>query len=400
MIHVDPITQAFIDAHQQSDVRTLALQLSKFPQVNMPFALNQIAGRQMALTKLPTWAATQGMIYPKHLSMEQCSSEQTARYKASLVKGRSLVDLTGGLGVDCSFLAEQFERIDYVERQEELASIAEHNFERLGLNSKITVHHGDGVNFLQAMEKVDVISLDPARRDNNGGKVVSISDCEPDVSRLDSLLLQKADIVLIKLSPMLDISLACQTLQHVQAVHVVAVNNECKELLLVLKAETVLDHEDIPFYCVNIGKSDDVQCFTFSEGEERASEGLYADPEVFLYEPNAAVMKVQGFKTLTKRFPVKQLQANSHLYTSTDYVADFPGRRFRIKEVSGLGKKELKSFLDGMSQANLTVRNFPSSVADLRKRLKLKEGGEDYVFATSLQQNRKVLIKALAVRNE
>ena len=398
MVQIDSATQQFIEAHRQDDVKVLALQAKKYPQVDISFALNQIAGWQTASTKLPSWAALSGIVYPMHLSMEQCSSEPTARYKASLVKGRTLVDLTGGLGVDCSFLSSNFEQVDYVERQAGLAEIAEHNFEVLGLSSKVTVHTGDGVNFLQKMNKVDVIYLDPARRDNHGGKVVSIADCEPDVSRLEDLLLQKADTVLIKLSPMLDVKLACQTLHHVQAVHIIAVNNECKELLLLLSKTTHLDLEEIPFFCVNIGKSGETQCFSFTGAEESKAVVRYSDPESFLYEPNAAIMKAQGFKVLTERFPVKKLQNNSHLYTSSEWIPEFPGRKFQIQEVSGLGKKELKSFLDGLTQANLTVRNFPMTVADLRKRLKIKEGGEYYLFATTLQDNRKVLIKAVPLR--
>ena len=398
MVQIDSATQQFIEAHRQDDVKVLALQAKRYPQVDMSFALNQIAGWQTASTKLPSWAALSGIVYPMHLSMEQCSSEPTARYKASLVKGRTLVDLTGGLGVDCSFLSSNFEQVDYVERQAELAEIAEHNFEVLGLSSKVTVHTGDGVDFLQKMNKVDVIYLDPARRDNHGGKVVSIADCEPDVSRLEDLLLQKADTVLIKLSPMLDVKLAFQTLHHVQAVHIIAVNNECKELLLLLSKTTHLDLEEIPFFCVNIGKSGETQCFLFTGARESKAVVRYSDPESFLYEPNAAIMKTQGFKVLTERFPVKKLQNNSHLYTSSEWIPEFPGRKFQIQEFSGLGKKELKSFLDGLTQANLTVRNFPMTVADLRKRLKIKEGGEYYLFATTLQDNRKVLIKAVPLR--
>ena len=398
MVQIDSATQQFIEAHRQDDVKVLALQAKKYPQVDISFALNQITGWQTASTKLPSWAALSGIVYPMHLSMEQCSSEPTARYKASLVKGRTLVDLTGGLGVDCSFLSSNFEQVDYVERQAGLAEIAEHNFEVLGLSSKVTVHTGDGVDFLQKMNKVDVIYLDPARRDNHGGKVVSIADCEPDVSRLEDLLLQKADTVLIKLSPMLDVKLACQTLHHVQAVHIIAVNNECKELLLLLSKTTHLDLEEIPFFCVNIGKSGEAQCFLFTGARESKAVVRYSDPESFLYEPNAAIMKAQGFKVLTERFPVKKLQNNIHLYTSSEWIPEFPGRKFQIQEVSGLGKKELKSFLDGLTQANLTVRNFPMTVADLRKRLKIKEGGEYYLFATTLQDNRKVLIKAVPLR--
>ena len=227
---------AFLQAHRNDDVRTLALQAKKYPGIDLAEAVVQIAGRQMAEKKLPSWAAIDGIRYPRHLSMEQCSSELTARYKASLVEGDSLADLTAGLGVDCSFLARRFRQVDYVERQEALCRLAERNFPLLGLPD-VRIHCDDGTEYLRRMDPVDCLFLDPARRDAHGGKTVRIADCEPDVRALEPLLVEKGKTVMVKLSPMLDLSTALKELHHVAAVHCVAVHNECKELIILLKKE-------------------------------------------------------------------------------------------------------------------------------------------------------------------
>ena len=232
-MQISPETQLFIRKHQSDDIRALALQAKKYPNVDMPTAITQIAGRQVAVEKIPSWKEIEDIWYPKHLSLEQCSSEITARYKASLLQGESLTDLTAGFGIDCSFLASNFKSATYVERQEELCEIATHNFPLLHLNH-ITVRNEDGIAYLQAMSPVDCIFLDPARRNEHGGKTVAISDCEPDVAELEELLLSKANRIMIKLSPMLDLSLALKELRHTQEVHILSVNNECKELLLLL----------------------------------------------------------------------------------------------------------------------------------------------------------------------
>ena len=233
MMQISPETQLFIREHSSDDVRTLALQAKKYPDINMPTAITQIAGRQVAAEKIPSWREIEEIWYPKHLSLEQCSSEITARYKARLFQGDSLTDLTGGFGIDCSFLATGFKSATYVERQEELCEIAAHNFPILNLNH-INVRNEDGVDYLNAMSPVDCIFLDPARRNEHGGKTVAISDCEPNVAKLEGLLLSKANRIMIKLSPMLDLSQALKELPHTQEVHIISVNNECKELLLLL----------------------------------------------------------------------------------------------------------------------------------------------------------------------
>ena len=387
-------TIVFIEEHARADVRSLALQAKKYPGVDMAMAVVQIAGRQIAEAKIPSWYQVEGLLYPKHLSMEQCSSEATALYKMGLVEGETFADLTGGFGIDCSFLSRKFKQADYVERQAELCELAGHNFPLLGLN--IGVHNEDGVDYLKRMQPVDCLYLDPARRDGHGGKTVAISDCEPDVSALEELLVEKAKTVMVKLSPMLDLSLALKSLKHVQEVHIVSVNNECKELLLLLQKGAV--SSDIKIHCEHIVNSCEHQHYAFTLLEEHTSECPLAEAVgAYLYEPNASILKAGAYRSLTQAYPVEKLHASSHLYTSAHFIENFPGRRFKVEAVSGFGKKELKEFMQGMEKANLTIRNFPSSVAELRKRLKLKEGGEDYLFATTLADESKVLVKCRKV---
>lgn len=386
-------TQEFIRKHINDDVRTLALQAAKYPDVDMSVAVQQIAGYQIASRKIPSWASVESIRYPRHLSMEQCSSEQTARYKASLIDGETLVDLTAGLGVDCSFLARNFKQVTYVERQEELCELASHNFPLLGL-SHITVCKDDACSFLEKMEPVDCIFLDPARRDSRGGKTVALADCEPNVIEMEPLLISKAKTVMIKLSPMLDITSALHDLKYISQIHLVSVQNECKELLLILKSEK--NNQPVEIHCEQLVNKDCSNHFAFTVEEERNFPNKLADSLLeYLYEPDVTLLKAGAYRILSARFPVYKLHINSHLFTSSQYLSDFPGRRFRVLGVSGFGKKEIKHFLEGVEKANLTVRNFPSTVADLRKRLKLKEGGELYIFATTLWNDEKVLIKCI-----
>ena len=386
-------TQEFIRTHVNEDVRALALQAAKYPDVDMSAAVQQIAGYQIASRKIPSWASVEQIRYPRHLSMEQCSSEQTARYKASLIKGDTLVDLTAGLGVDCSFLARNFKQVTYVERQEELCELAHHNFPLLGL-SHITVCKDDACSFLEKMEPVDCIFLDPARRDSRGGKTVALADCEPNVIEMEPLLISKAKTVMIKLSPMLDITSALHDLKYISQIHLVSVQNECKELLLILKSEQ--NNQPVEIHCEQLINKDCSNHFAFTVEEERNSSNNLADNILeYLYEPDVTLLKAGAYRILSSRFPVYKLHINSHLFTSSQYLSDFPGRHFQVVGVSGFGKKEIKHFLEGVEKANLTVRNFPSTVADLRKRLKLKEGGELYIFATTLWNDEKVLIKCI-----
>lgn len=386
---ISPETQQFIREHQTDNARSLALQARKYPTVDMPTAITQIAGRQVAAEKIPTWKETEDIRYPRHLSLEQCSSEITARYKASLLQGDSLTDLTGGFGIDCAFLSDRFGKVTYIEQQTELCEIAKHNFPLLGLRH-IEVRNEDAVAHLHAMSPVDCIFIDPARRNEHGGKTVAISDCEPDVAQLEDLLLSKAKRVIIKLSPMLDLALALKALKHVQEVHIISVLNECKELLLILNKES---EGEIPVHCVNLTQKDK-QHFAFTRPQEQNSECEYADTTgQYLYEPNASLLKAGAFRCLTSIYKVKKLHPNSHLYTSDTPVEHFPGRTFRITGQCTFNKKELKETLGDLQKANITVRNFPASVAELRKRVKLSDGGDIYLFATTLNDHTKVLIR-------
>ena len=500
---INQATIDFIRQHQDEDVRQLAFLGSKYPEVNMPFALDQIRGRKMAHVKLPRWASIEGIIYPPHISMEQCSSEQTALYKAELAArllGLSVsssenekecekasnshfskicefasegavdsefaknedtcekqqiltecdkyvnksegepneedfseeiefVDLTGGFGVDFSYIASRLGvKSMYVERQAHLCEAAKENFGRLGLKNAI-VKNGDGIEVLHsfALKKDDAASeslgiteeqsrsllktnlglklifIDPARRDDAGNKVVSLKDCTPDVTLLQEEMLSKADYVIIKLSPMLDWHRAISELSHVREVHIISVNNECKELLLVLSARNMGDVEassadgevkhagNLRIYCVN-----DAQSFVCDELDMESSSVIIAPPVLeemlYLYEPNASLMKAGCFSVLSERYGARMLSKNSHLFVSMEPIEDFPGRSFRIIAISSFNKKELKRYLSGIAKANIATRNFPLSVAELRKRLKLKDGGETYIFATTLSDESHVLV--------
>lgn len=485
-------TLDFIRQHQDDDVRQLAFLGSKYPEVDMPFALDQIRGRKMARVKLPRWASIDGIIYPPHISMEQCSSEQTALYKAELAarllglsssssengeekemesenasnlhlseicefagKGAvdsefakneatckkqqiltksaenvnkikeephegdfseetGFVDLTGGFGVDFSYIASRLGvKSMYVERQAHLCEAAKENFGRLGLKNAI-VKNGDGIEVLhsfaskkeaaasdslgitedqpQSLLKTNLglklIFIDPARRDDAGNKVVSLKDCTPDVTLLQEEMLSKADYVIIKLSPMLDWHRAVSELNCVQEVHIISVNNECKELLLVLSARNM---GNLRIYCVN-----DAQSFVCEESDMESSSVKIApftlEEMQYLYEPNASLMKAGCFGVLSERYDARMLSKNSHLFVSREPIAVFPGRSFRIIAISSFNKKELKRHLSGITKANIATRNFPLSVAELRKRLKLKDGGETYIFATTLSDESHVLV--------
>lgn len=455
----------FIRQHQDEDVRQLAFLGSKYPDVDMPFALDQIRGRQMARTKLPRWANIDGIIYPPHISMEQCSSEVTAMYKAELAArlvkknqqnariGHSLekinfLDMTGGFGVDFSYIAARLGvKSMYVERQAHLCEAAKENFERLGLKNAI-VKNGDGVEVLhtfglqedespqnapnaesyqgRSAKPLQLIFIDPARRDDAGNKVVSLQDCIPDVTLLQDEMLEKSDFVIIKLSPMLDWHRAVNELKQVREVHIVSTGNECKELLLVLssslgdkaKSSTEVDEAHVSetddetshlkVYCINDNQvmsydETDKSVVNIASGKEcgivrleKCSNEENDLPQdnckpLYLYEPNASLMKAGCFGVISSRYGVKMLAKNSHLFVSEDPVADFPGRSFRIKAVSSFNKKDLKRQLSGITKANIATRNFPLSVTELRKRLKLKDGGDTYIFATTLSDESHVL---------
>lgn len=398
----------FVLAHRLSSPTELALRATRYPNIDMPFALDQIAGWQTARKKLPSWAEKEDIVYPPHLAMEQCSSEQTARYKARLVRRLAseydeekaeqtvgdhepvfLTDLTGGLGVDFSFMA-QGRKATYVERQSQLCTIAAHNFAVLGLE-KTKVVKGDGAEFLHEMDFSTITYLDPARRDDHGGKTVAINDCTPNLLELKDELIRKSGYAIVKLSPMLDWHQAHAQLNAtadiVREIHILSVRNECKELLFVLREGT----NPLKIFCIN-----DNENFTMETTVAVAHREIIRErkPETgdFLYEPNASIMKAGGFGELTVRYGGEAISRNSHLFVSDVEINDFPGRGFVIKRVSTFNKKKLRSALNGISAANIATRNFPISATELRKKLKLKDGGNNYVFATTDNDGRHLLL--------
>lgn len=364
-----------IRRHRQDDVRQLALKGMD------PLVVQQIAGWQVARTKVPSWAEVEGLHYPRHLSLEQCSSEQTARYKASLLSpGDTFVDLTGGFGVDFFFMSQPFQRRVYVEQQQELCDIARHNFNLL--NHPCTVVCGSATEYLQQMPHASAIYIDPARRDAHGARTYSISDCTPNVLELQELLVKKADRVIIKLSPMLDWHKAASDLQHISAIHIVSVQNECKELLLVIADGAM---SEAPVVCINLLADGTHQRFEYNPATNAQSANVNAKVNAtYLYEPNASIMKAGCFDEIGDFYQICKLSANSHLYVSNHEVKDFPGRGFQILSIPSMNKRELKEALRDIDRANITVRNFPMSAEALRKRLRLKDGGDLYIFATTV----------------
>ena len=389
-MNLNDITKQFIRKNLNADVPTLALKKAPVG-TDVSLALRQIAARQLLQKKVPQWAENEDLLFPAHLSIEQCSSEASAQYKASLLQGQTFTDLTGGLGIDTYFISQSFIQTDYVEMQTELCNLARHNF--VILNADVDVLNDAAENYLKHCEPKDCIFIDPARRDEHGHKTVSISDCTPDVSVLQDLLLQKAKQVMIKLSPMLDISRAVEELRHVREVHVVAVANECKELDFILER----DYQGVVQYtCVNLMTCQPPLQFTLEE--EHNSQSRLADGVMnYLYEPNPAVMKAGCYKLLTHRFDVFKLHKNSNLYTSEQLIPNFPGRIFEVEGWASYNKKVKQNLLHDVERASIAVRNFPQSVAELRKTLKIFDGDAIYLFATTLKGEKMVMIRTRKV---
>lgn len=443
-------TADFVAAHRTEDVRELALKSKRVDGLDLPLALDQIAGWQIACKKLPQWASCEGIIYPPHISMEQCSSQFTAQYKSeiaqtlltpavtvrarmsdsaesdsqttksepqlsdsgesdtqetktgvrvtdspesdTLVARSSMVDLTGGFGVDFSYLARGFSQATYVERQRHLCDLAEHNMAALGLDQARIVC-GDGVEYLRQMDPVDFIYLDPARRDEHGSRTYAIEDCTPNVLELRDLLLAKSQCTLVKLSPMLDWRKAVADFDGtVREVHIVATGNECKELLLVLGQQVHEEPSAPRVFCVNDNQRIDYDSAAYTQGLRIGGKPL-PEAKNYLYEPNASIMKAGCFDLVEERFGVTQVGPSSHLFVSATPVADFPGRGFAIEAIGGMNKKDIKRLLNGTKQANIAVRNFPLTAPQLRKKLKLADGGPVYLFGTTMQGCDHVLLR-------
>ena len=415
-MNISEATIDFVCRHANDDVRKLALSAKRAEGLDLSFALDQIAGRQKARTKLPSWYALAALgegvdeahflVFPPHISMEQCSSEQTARYKKRILdrllasildqdrsRNAHFIDITGGFGVDFSYLAQGFAEATYVERQEHLCEIAKHNFPLLGLPhaNVICKELGSPLQLpsLRAALQETIVFIDPARRDTNGNRTYAIGDCTPNILGFIGELLKKTAVVMVKLSPMLDwhqtvedINRASGSGNAVREVHIVSTQNECKELLLVLSERC---ESELEVYCVN---DDEVFVFTPGEANSPISESRSTEK---LFVPNASVMKAGCFPEIETRFGIRQIGKNSHLFIGSEDIVGFPGRVFNILSVTTMNKKELKSSLAGIDRANISVRNFPLSPEQLRKRLKIKDGGDIYLFATTTDNEEHII---------
>lgn len=384
---LDKDVQNFILENENADPFALSLKNKEFKGIPIKVLAAQIAARKAAKTKLPTWYATNSIIYPSKISMEQCSSELTALYKANLVSGRSFIDLTGGAGVDTWAFSKKFDKGIYIEQNENLYSITKHNFNVLGMDN-LTTYNTTAERFIEGFKGiVDFIYIDPARRDKNQNRVFQFSDCEPDIEVLLPKLLSIAQKIMIKASPMLDIDLSLKSLSNISAVHIVSVGNDCKEVLYIADAQS---SENVELITVNLTPSKD-EIFKFSQSDLTKSNARYTLPQNYLYEPNTSIMKAGAFQLIAEEFNIGKLHQHTHLYTSDTLVENFPGRAFKIENVISYDKKLIiKMIPEG--KANIATRNFKDDVAQIRKKTKLKDGGEKYVFACTNIDNKPIVI--------
>ena len=386
-------------------MRQLALQKNKYKDIDFEFALRQIQGRQKTRDKLPFLASIPRFVFPPSLALEQCSSELTAKYKRFIISGifcgdashhvstgdrRIMADLTGGFGIDTLFFSKLFETCHYVEPQQQLCDILSHNLKSLQLKH-VQIHQSTMEDFIQDMEPVDFLYLDPSRRNVQGTRVVGLEDCTPNVLQYKDILLQKASKVMLKLSPMLDIKRTLAQLPETKDIYVLAVNGECKELLLLMDSGA---QAPLRYHAVNLlTDGDDMKEIRFDfmdEEEQNAIPKFDSHVGQYLYEPNAAILKAGAFKSMAARYGLNKLHPHTHLYTSDTLVKEFPGRIFRVQEV--FSYKDAKIALKALRKANVAVRNFPQSADELKKSLKLGDGGEVYIFGTTLDNGQKVII--------
>ncbi|WP_303317848.1 class I SAM-dependent methyltransferase [Flavivirga abyssicola] len=378
--------QEFIHKHLNSDVASLLLKGASFPNVEIKDLIEQIEAKKRCEKKLPTWFHCKNIYYPNKLNIEQTSSEITAQHKASLINGDDVIDLTGGFGIDCYYFSKVFKTVMHCEINESLSNIVSHNYKQLEVNN-IETKNTDGINYLKTSKKqFNWIYIDPSRRHDSKGKVFFLNDCLPNVPEHIDLLFNHSKNVMIKTSPLLDLSVGINELKYVKTIHIVAVNNEVKELLWVLENGF---KGDISIHTVNI-KKESKTFFKFSIETEKTSESKYHPPLSYLYEPNSAILKAGAFHAISNQLNVYKLHKHSHLYTS-DSLIDFPGRIFKIESFIPYNKKELKKL--GISKANITTRNFPETVQQIRKKFNIKDGGNIYLFfTTDVNDNRIVLI--------
>ncbi|WP_294965738.1 class I SAM-dependent methyltransferase [uncultured Flavobacterium sp.] len=384
LLHSD--IQKFIIENTGADITKLALQKNPFPKADWILILNQIEARSKAKDKLPTWFLAENIIYPSKVSVEQTSSEKTAAYKASLISGKTLIDLTGGFGVDDYYFSKKFKVVAHCEINEELSSIVKHNFQQLEIKNCFC-YPTDSINILHESElKYDWIYIDPSRRNDSKGKVFMLKDCLPNVPELLDFYFEKSDCILIKTAPLLDISAGLSELKNVKNIHIIALENEVKELLFEIQKGY---SGEITLKTANLLK-EKIETFEFFLDHETPllSYGL---PQQYLYEPNAAIMKSGGFDEVSASFQINKLHKHSHLYTSENLI-DFPGRKFEVQKVISYNKNEMKNELSNQ-QANITTRNFPETVDNIRKKWKIKNGGDLYCFfTTDVKDNKIVLI--------
>jgi hypothetical protein len=408
-VEMTELLKVFIREHAEDDVLQLVLNASRYKDVDVRFAAGQIEARRRIKDKLPSWYANDCLIYPSLLAAEQCSSEQTALYKQRLIdEGDRVCDLTGGLGVDAYFLSLKGRDLVYVERNALYCDVAACNMKQLGARN-IRILNDDAMAFLvknpDALSGINVIYLDPARRGSGKKRVFAPEDCEPDLTELWPLLCRNRRRIIVKLSPMLDISNLLSRLPAVREIHIVSVRNDCKELLAVADTSCVPDDTkdsgtapgdgaDVQIYCVNSTVSGKEQSFHFRYGEEKAAVAAFAG-EIgrYLYEPNVSILKAGAYKTVSSRYGIEKLHTSSHLYTSDSCLPSFAGRIFEVSHVYKFDNRLCRNLSAQIPRANMAVRNFPLSVDELRKRTRIADGGDVYLFASTLSGNRKVLVE-------
>lgn len=387
-----PRYTAFIKEHMQDNTDRLLLNASRYPGIDIPFVVEQITLRRQIRDKLPSWYDNGALIFPARMATEQSSSEVTAHYKQHLVDDSdTLCDLTGGLGIDSFYFSRKVKQVVYMERFVTYCEAARHNFQVLNAKN-IQVLEGDSAQLYPTVENITVFYIDPARRGEGNRRVFAISDCEPDLTVLRIGLLRHASKIIAKLSPMVDLQQTLTLLPETTEIHVLSVKNECKELLYVMDSSKEV--ADLPVYCVNFTAEGKEDRFIFNFTEEReANPRITSTLQSYLYEPNASILKAGAFKSVAVQYDLKKLSVHSHLYTSDVWVKDFPGRVFEVVGVHPFTNKLLKNFSKHIPKANITIRNFPIAVEELRKRTRIADGGDTYIFATTLADNQKVLIE-------
>ena len=380
-----PGPQEYIESHLDSDTFVLLGKNSEFEGIGQRELVEQIIAKKKCRGKLPSWHGTKDIYYPSKLNIEQASSEKTALYKSQIVTGASIIDMTGGFGVDSYYFSKRFKKVVHCERDPKLSAIAKHNLEVLGVKN-VMCAPGDGIAFLKNNDSsFDWAFIDPSRRNDKKGKVFLLEDCEPNIIAHLPAIFQRAKNVLIKTSPLLDIEKGIAALGVAKGVHVIAVDNEVKELLWVLQNG---HFGETNVRTINIKAGSD-EIFDYKRSGERNATAQIGEPLSYLFEPNAAILKAGAFKTISEKFGLRKLHRHSHLYTA-DRLVDFPGRQFRIKKQIPFSKKNMKAFKG--TSANITIRNFPISVAEIRKRFDIKAGGDRYLFFTTVNENKKMVL--------